>query len=32
LYDFIKSDKDLDEEIIKKVHNLVLRNIDDENA
>jgi len=32
LYDFIKLDENLNEEIIKKVHNLVLRNIDDENA
>ena len=32
LYEFIELDKDLDEDTIKKVHNLVLRNIDDENA
>lgn len=32
LYKFLGSKEDLSEDIIKKVHNLVLKNIDDENA
>jgi hypothetical protein len=32
LYKFLDSKEDFSEEIIKKVHNLVLKNIDDENA
>ena len=32
LYKFLDSKENLSEDIIKKVHNLVLKNIDDENA
>jgi len=32
LYKFLDSKEDLSEDVIKKVHNLVLKNIDDENA